>query len=218
MTGSRALWLVLPATGGVFLVLYARSRTFSRRTIGMIAASAIIALVLMLVGFLAVTQDRAAHRGQSLNQTAEQDQRWELWRYSLDRIAERPFTGTGFGKKAPMQAYQKHFGVHYMGHAHNLFLNAAVQMGIGGLAALLVLLSAMVLEFRTLFRYPDFDVRLLGIAGISLVVAFVARSMPEDAFGRGTSLLFWSLVGMTLGYGRSLLAEHRDLSPARSGA
>jgi len=221
MTESRAFWLVLPATGGVFLVLYARSRTLSRRAIGMLAASAIIALVLMPVGYLAVTQNRADHpsfKGRTLSQVVEQDARWKLWRYSLDQIAERPFTGTGFGKKASVQAYQEHFGSRQLSHAHNMFLNAAVQMGIGGLAALLVLLSAMVLEFRTLFRSPDLDVRMLGIAGISLVVALVARNMTEDAFSRGISLLFWSLVGMTLGYGRSLLAEHRDLSPARSGA
>ena len=221
MTASRAFWLVLPATGGIFLVLYARSRTLSRRTIGMLAASAILVLVLMPVGFLAVTQSRVVDpnfKGHTLSQIAEQDQRWEMWRYSLDRIAERPFTGTGFGKKAFVQASEKHFGDRSRSHAHNLFLNAAVQMGIGGLAALLVLLSAMVLEFRTLFRSPDFDVRMLGITGITLVVALVARNLTDDTFGRGISLLFWSLVGMTLGYGRSLLAEHRDYLPARSGA
>ena len=220
MAASRAFWLVLPATGGVFLILYVRSRTLSRRTIGMLAASAILVLALMPVGYLAVNKNRAAQpgfRGQTLSQTAEQDPRWELWRYSLDRIAERPFTGTGFGKVASMRAYQGRFGDRLMGHAHNLFLDAAVQMGIGGLAALLVLLSAIVLEFRALFRYPDFEVRMLGIAGISLVVALVARNLTDDAFGRAISLLFWSLVGMTLGYGRSLLAEHRDYLPTRSG-
>ena len=76
--------------------------------------------------------------------------------------------------------------------------------------ALLVIFVAIAREFTSLYRSPDETCSMLGAAGLAIVVGIVVKSMTDVHLGRSNSLLFWSLIGIILGYGRRLLANAKS--------
>jgi len=142
---------------------------------------------------------------------AKADDRLDIWHFWLERFKERPLTGVGFGRDAPHYAYLSQIPsdrnpVSYA-HAHNLFIDYGLQMGIPGIMALLFLIASISREFWKFFRSGNEELRLIGICGITLVVGVLTKNMTDDFFWRGNSLLFWTLVGISLGYGKSKLRE-----------
>jgi O-antigen ligase len=141
------------------------------------------------------------------------DPRIALWEFSLRQIFAHPLAGTGFGVGSAKSVLAgQHFADPQLWHAHNIFLNYGLQMGIPGMIALLVILVAIAREFSSLYRSPDDTCSMLGAAGLAIVVGITVKSMTDVHLGRGNSLLFWSLIGMILGYGRRLLAIERSRS------
>jgi O-antigen ligase len=141
------------------------------------------------------------------------DPRIALWQFSLRQIWAHPLTGTGFGvgsAKSVLDA--QHFADPQLWHAHNVFLNYGLQMGIPGMIALFAVFVAIAREFTSLYRSRDDTCSMLGAAGLAIVVGIIVKSMTDVHLGRGNSLLFWSLIGMILGYGRRLLAIERSRS------
>lgn len=144
---------------------------------------------------------------------AKADDRLDIWRFWLERLKERPLTGVGFGRDAPHYAYLSQIPadrnpVSYA-HAHNLFIDYGLQMGIPGIMTLLFLIASISREFWKFFRSGNEELRLIGICGITLVVGVLTKNMTDDFFWRGNSLLFWTLVGISLGYGKS---KQREIS------
>jgi O-antigen ligase len=151
--------------------------------------------------------DTSLFSGHILN-TFENSERYDIWRFWLTRVAEKPLTGVGFGRDLPQLAYAdikpKEWHPLMFAHAHNVLLNYALQLGIGGLAALLFLLGALALRFWRLYRSPLEEASLLGICGMTTIIAMLSKNMTDDLFWRGDALLFWALMGMMLGYGHYL--------------
>jgi len=141
------------------------------------------------------------------------DVRLELWQYSADLIAQRPLTGVGFGKRAAQDILEKQFRPG-LDHSHNLFVNYALQMGLPGLAVIVLLFLAVLREFWCLYRSSESDLVLIGIGGIVLVLGVITKNMTDDFFFRESALLFWAIVGIALGYGKRRLRQ----SSASSGS
>lgn len=155
LTSSRGAWLAL--AGGVAVALYLRWRVTavrpSRRRLAdllllgvlvtpvVALASAVVLLVLdaALVGWPGVPSLLS---------------RLLLWRNALGMIADYPFTGSGLGA-TPMvlSSYVLLLHVPFLDHAHSLYLQIAVEQGLPGLAAYLVLVgSSLRLLLRSLSR------------------------------------------------------------------
>ena len=80
---------------------------------------------------------------------------------------------------------------------------------------------AMAREFVFLYQSRDDACCWLGAAGLAIVVGIIVKSMTDVSLGRGNALLFWSLIGIILGYGRRLAAaEHSSMEkvPPKSAA
>jgi len=213
-TLNRMFWLSLGAILLVYAVLWRRDGK-SRRA-GLIAAGAAFALVALL--FVAVAAQRPVDplKAPSANVgaashilgTFENSERFRIWQFWLERVAERPWTGVGFGRDLPHYVHAdlkpKEWAVLMFAHAHNLFFNYVLQLGVGGLAALLLLLGALLREFWHIRRAPAPDAAIVGLCGIALVVTLVSKNMTDDLFWRSDSLLFWALAGCALGYGKRL--------------
>lgn len=94
-------------------------------------------------------------------------------------------------------------------HAHNMFLNAAISMGIPGALALLVLFAWFGYLYLRLLGTNEALLQRIGVAGLLLLVGVVGRNLTNDFFVRDGALLFWALNGALLG-----VACHRQRSRA----
>lgn len=215
-TLNRMFWLSLGATLLIFAVLWKRNATAGRRHTGLLAAGTALALVALL--FVAVAKQRPVDplaaptannaTASHILSTFGNSERFRIWSFWLERIAEKPLTGVGFGRDLPHIVYvdlrPKEWAVLMFAHAHNLFLNYLLQLGIAGLVVLLLLLGALLRAFWRIRGAPAPQAGIVGLCGIALVAGLVSKNLTDDLFWRGDSLLFWALAGMALGYGRRL--------------
>lgn len=204
MTANRMFWLAAIVMVAFFTVLYVvgheRPPLIVKRA-SLLCGASIVVLALL---FGAVLEQRTASfsdEPKSGELSASPDLRPQIWRHAIHEIAQRPFSGVGFGRAAGRQAFRVISPSGFIWHAHNLFLDYMLQMGIGGAVALSVLFLAVGREFWQLYRSGDRTLRLIGIAGLTLLVGTVMKNMTDDLFLRQNALLFWSLVGAALGYG-----------------
>ena len=208
--GNRAFWSAVILSILTFARLYALRAPPSRVKVRVLSLAAIM-VVLATVGLVATVHQRAAtgtpDRESAVGRLPDHmdllsdDARLPLWAHAVTLIEERPLTGGGFGRGAYGKELTEHFANDLLWHGHNLFLNYALQMGIGGVLVLVVLLGALAREFWRLYRADNTTVSLIGLAGIAMLVGFLAKNMTDDFFVRQNSLMFWSVIGLTLGFG-----------------
>lgn len=190
-TDNRAFWPAFVASMMVFFSLLTWRTNTTRRRIQLLFAM----LVLCALGLAAF--DYVVHRKLPL----VADVRIDLWSFVWDRVLQRPWTGEGFGLHSFGYAYPEVLGINAVyWHPHNLVLFYATQMGVFGVAVLIVLFGAIVRNLWGLYRHPDKKVMRLGVAGLAMVTAVLFKNMTDVFFYRENSLLFWSLLGMILGY------------------
>jgi O-antigen ligase len=137
------------------------------------------------------------------------DARLKLWPEVLEHIKERPLTGYGFGRgllREPLRAELKH---PHLWHAHNLFLEAVLQVGIPGLVFLLILLAATLREGWRLARAPDALAAACGIALLGVVGGMLIRNMTDTLWVRHNALAYWAVLGVLLAWGYRAQANQR---------
>jgi O-antigen ligase len=214
---NRAFWIALAVSGIAFTGLRLFRRTSRGKALTLTAIFSVAALGVSAAMLLTVIRSRflAETSSGGLFEFLSRDPRLELWEFSLRQIWMHPLVGTGFGlgsAKSVLDA--QHFEDPQLWHAHNIFLNYGLQMGIPGMIVLLVIFIAIAREFTSLYRSRDDTCSKLGAAGLAIVAGIVVKSMTDIHLGRNNSLLFWALIGMILGYGRRLLAIERSRSSA----
>jgi O-antigen ligase len=193
LTGQRAFWLAFALQLLTALYLL-RARGFVRLPAVRMRAIAAGVVVLSALVIVSATMTRGV--------VTTKDPRVTAWPAIALRIMEHPLTGKGFGRDTMKKAYpdlvSKEFPLFW--HAHNVFLNYGMSMGILGVIALLWLFFALLEEFWALSRADDRVMAMAGICGVLLVAGVVARNLTNDFFQRDLALLFWALAGMLLGY------------------
>lgn len=211
-TLNRMFWLALATSSLVVLGLAWRRQRGQRQgrwlAWATLAGLAIAGLIFGTVATQRVvdplqTQAQPTTTLTHLVDTFTHSERFDIWRYWLGHIAERPWTGVGFGRDLPHLVYEKPpewFDLMFA-HAHNLFINYALQLGIPGAAVLIVLFVALSRQFWLMYRSTDQDISLAGATGLGVLAAMISKNMSDDLFWRTDALLFWALVGMLLGYG-----------------
>ena len=207
---QRAFWLVFAAQALIALYLL-RERGFiaiSATRVRAIGITVIVVAVLAAAG--------AAVKHQSLGWG--QDPRLETWSGVAAQIIDHPLTGKGFGREVMKKAYPELLSQEYTAvwHAHNLFLNYGMSMGIPGMIAILWLFFALLRQFWRLSRADDRIVALAGICGVLLVIGVVARNLTNDFFQRDLALLFWAIAGMFSGYAQHAVTKPIGLRPAQT--
>lgn len=134
--------------------------------------------------------------------------RMMTWIDAAHRWLQQPLLGAGIGVEAVSVGYVSPSGkLHHMTDAHNMFLSIAVQSGLLGVAAIIMLISAVVVRTWPLRLEPG-HVLPLGL-GLAWLNAFVYQGLTgsyEDA--RHLWLLLGLLIAaVRLGSGRSLAAR-----------
>jgi O-antigen ligase len=218
-TGNRAFWPACLLAILTFAALHA-SRARSLRARGTVLAVTLAFVVLAASAFVATVQQRAgAAAGEGGLGLIVDDPRIPLWAHVTTMIERQPLSGGGFGRGVYGKELTGQFGSHILWHGHNLFLNYALQMGIGGVLVLVILLGAIGRAFWRCYRADDPIASLVGAAGVAMLVGVLAKNMTDDFFVRQNALMFWSIVGLSLGYGHRRMGGTTDDVPTRrSGA
>jgi O-antigen ligase len=202
VAGQRAFWLVF-ALQALFALYLLRARGFVAISASRVRAIGVAAVILSVVAMVGATLKR-----DTVGVT--QDPRLTTWPAVAARILEHPLAGKGFGREVMKKAYPDLLSREYpaVWHAHNVFLNYGMSMGLPGMIALVLLFFALLRKFWELSRAEDRTVAMAGICGVLLVVGVVARNLTNDFFQRDLALLFWSIAGMLLGH-----AQHASSAP-----
>ena len=136
--------------------------------------------------------------------------RMEIWQRALLAVADFPLTGIGLGTFRRLAiAYAPFFDVDPVladvGHAHNIFLQTALDMGIPGLVAYVaVLLLVAGMGWSLYKRTTSPTGRLLSAGLLTSLLAFHIFSLT-DAVAPGAKPVFtlWMFVGMIVALGQA---------------
>ncbi|MCC7518458.1 MAG: O-antigen ligase family protein [Verrucomicrobiae bacterium] len=115
--------------------------------------------------------------------------RIEMTRVYPALLAESPFVGVGFGKDTVVKNYWHRI---YQ-HAHNAFVNVALEIGWPGLAFWLAALGAYAARFRRVAQ-ADLSARI----GLAFLAAFCIRNLTDDVWISSNAELFWFQIGLLL--------------------
>ena len=125
--------------------------------------------------------------------------RLEAWHWSVEGIKDFPLTGTGLGtfRRVVKRLFPIRIAPAYdMSHAHNIFLQVALDIGLPGLVAYIAML---LVAFVTGWQVAQQNKKLRPFA-IGLLTGLMALHIfgltDALALGSKTALLFWLDLGI----------------------
>ncbi|RJX33147.1 MAG: hypothetical protein C4525_09505 [Desulfarculus sp.] len=199
-TYNRAAWLALVVETGLCLLFLSRRRL---RTAILLAAACLAALaVLFLAPGARHGEEWSLLLKDPLKTGGTAGDLLSAWRYSLRRLQENPFKGIGLGRHSFSKAYPDFRRTHQplLWHAHNTFVDLALQLGVQGLAAIVLIM--VVLTAALWPRSPpaagEISAAFMAATAV-MVVGFCLRNLFDDFFVDDTGMLFWLLSGLALG-------------------
>ena len=202
-TENRMMWIALAAALACIAFAYRRGgeaflRVPSRKAFA-------LALAAMALGFAASSAYKATRYfpDSSTTESFSFDERPLIWDIAGDLFDQRPWLGHGYGREilgdAVSDGAARRGSPHplILRHGHNVFIDAALQMGVAGLAAFAALFAALFMAFVQASRVKE--AWPLATAGMAMIVAYTAKNLTDDFFYRPNSLVFWACCGMLLG-------------------
>lgn len=210
LTQSRGGWIAALAGLVVLSVLWAltlpKSRTRSVLCLALIGLVAAAILLIFRIGPETIwglwanpPQETAVGTLTTLNF------RKELWPWAVTAISDFPLTGVGLGafRLVAFRLYPLPLSPQFdIGHAHNVFLQTALDVGLPGLAVYLaILLVALVVGWQV--ARSDLGYRAISLGILAGLVAHHVYGLADTlALGSKPGLVFWLLLGL-------LAAAHR---------
>lgn len=126
--------------------------------------------------------------------------RWELYKFVLERMVENPFRMLGFGQRSFVKKYPEFYNKYkgaLLWHAHNTFLNIALQTGVQGLALFCLLIFVLLkYTFERTRAEPAPLPKFYFQATFMMIIALFVRTSTDDYFKDDSALLFWFLSGV----------------------
>jgi O-antigen ligase len=205
MSGNRIVWIALAVTFATasLAAAWRWSRPFARAPIRWAVPAALLLIVLAaaFVDALVLRAQTVYHGRESVAATLENDPRIALWEDVGDRVARRPWTGYGFGRRVLAGPLSTELHNPLLAHAHNIFASQWLQTGLPGLAAFVAFVAALALRYLRFLRSHDDALAFAGMLGLALVAGFLAKNQTDDFLFRSNAKEFWALTALLLGYG-----------------
>lgn len=209
LTFSRAVWLAMVFQLGLCVLVITHHRL--RNSIIVAAAC-----LLILVGLFFAP---GAHHGERWHKLWDQPEAVggtagdlvSVWRFSLDQIDDHPLRGIGLGRHSFSKAFPEFRETHQplLWHAHNMFMDLTLQLGLPGLAAILAIMAVLIATLWPRSPPGRGQVPGLWMAATAIMVAgFCLRNLFDDFFVDDTGLFFWLLGGLAMGARDFTLADH----------
>lgn len=205
---QRAIWPILAIEALLSAFLLARRyRIAPHRRLRLNAAVA-VAILFACGGWFAQGAKVASYGNAA---AIDRDSRVVLWPAVARQIIGHPLSGAGFGREAMKLGYPELIVPDHpqFWHAHNVFLNYGLAMGLAGLVVLMMLFGAIFIRFLRLSTDHESRAAVIGLTGTLLVVALVLRNLTNDFFVRDAALLFWALCGSLFGAGLRDTADRK---------
>jgi O-antigen ligase len=180
-----------------------------------------ILLVLGLPFFPAAMVEVISDAPQSvtLGDTSTLGFRQDVWQQALTAIHDFAYTGVGFGAFRKIMWLFYPIEVEYtddIGHAHNFFMQTALDFGLIGMTALiamwLVIFAQIVLLWSRnkalAFATWPWNTRVLAVSFLgSLIAQLVYSQLDAVAMGAKTNFFFWYLFALILGTANLAVSE-----------
>ena len=200
LTQARGAWLGFSVSLLALLVV-------AGRPLGRIRAALLLVMLLVLVvaGVPVLRQalqiDAASARILS---TVTMEQRLEIWSRAQYAIADFPFTGPG------LDAFQYVMPVMYplfqappgaiVPHAHNEFLQVALDLGLPGLVAWLALyMVTFWMLWQAYWRSTDSLIWALALGNGGALIAHLVYAMTDCAvLDAKPNIVFWMIIGLSV--------------------
>ncbi|MBU1275953.1 MAG: O-antigen ligase family protein [Proteobacteria bacterium] len=204
-TYNRAAWLAILLQTALCLVMLSRRRL---RTVLLVGLAALVVAGLMFTApgsRHGERWDRLVTNPLKTGGTA--GDLLALWNYSYKQIKEDPFRGIGLGRHSFSKAYPEFRRTHQplLWHAHNMFVDLTLQLGVQGLAAIVLIMAVLIWALWP--HSPPIGgqaAQAFGAATAAMVAGFCLRNLFDDFFVDDTGMMFWLLAGLALG-GRELI-------------
>lgn len=130
--------------------------------------------------------------------------RLDIWRMAQQAIADFPLTGLGFNVfRQTLHSVYPIFSIspaYDLGHAHNQFIQVALDIGLPGLVAYvaLLLVSGVMLVQVVRQQPPSFE-RSLALGTLGSLAAHLTFGLADAlALGAKPGIAFWLLLGIGL--------------------
>lgn len=226
--GALALAAGVVATG-VLLLVERRSQAEKRRTRSqarlsvLIPAGVVVACAVVLLATFTAGGVREELAETSADELHDEDSKFGVWRATTHLVADNLWAGVGRGGFEPAFTRVHHSGVKTYSHVENEYLQALVDWGVPGTAALvLVLVWTVILAVRRWDRGPleigalsallaialhntvDFNLEMPGVALAAIAVLAILlpvspRRVPGErrrfhALARGAALALGTAV------------------------
>ncbi len=159
-------------------IKWAPFRRLALTALGIVAVVAVVNLgSVTSAGPVTVVSDRLT----TLSLSSQGDQRLKIWETTPEIIAQHPFFGVGQGN---FPAVSPSFGLADVGgapfdHAHDLFLNVAAELGLVGLALLVVMLFELLNSARRSLANRKSELYPLAVALSASLLGILVNSVTE---------------------------------------
>ena len=205
LSQARGGYLAIGITGLVLMIMIPM-RPRSRWTIGTLAVLGIGGIILIQqIGWRTI-QSEAIGTSLADESTLSIDSlsmREEIWLHAVWAIRDTPLTGMGMNvfRNALYTLYPT-FTVpasYSIGHAHNEYLQAALDLGLPGAVGFLALyIGAVGMLYRPIKAEGTWHLLGLGVLG-GLMAHFLFGFTDAVALGAKPGFLFWWLLAMAFG-------------------
>jgi putative inorganic carbon (HCO3(-)) transporter len=126
--------------------------------------------------------------------------RLEVWRWGAAAVGDFPFTGVGLGafRRVALRLYPLNVPAGYdIAHAHNIFLQVGLDLGLPGVVAYVTLLLVAAQRLWRALVVPR--ARPLAYGCLIALVAFHVYGLGDAlAPGAKPALLFWFILGLAV--------------------
>jgi O-antigen ligase len=198
-TFTRAAWLALLVEILLFIILFAGNRKTVLSVI-------LIGSFLLLFGLAyksVVPSELIVHGSEGTRVAA--------LKLSVEIVKKNPIAGIGYGK----QVFSKYYpDIKDPLHAHNIFLNKAVEMGLVGFLFFVTIMGIVVKKFAGALKMNTDPQRKLYLSGIFVVIlGYLFLNMFDYMYYGWPGQMFWMLLGI----GNALIFSSSLSDPAASG-
>lgn len=222
---SRGAWLGLGVA--IFTVIFALPRKLWQGVLLLGVVSLIGAMLWMSGRLPASLTERIASatqelfvlsdvRGVDINpENYAVIERLAHWQAALNMGRDNVWLGVGFGNyDATYETYRLINWKFSLGHAHNYYLNVLAETGIIGLIAYMgVLISLLIITWRTTRQHPDTLARITAIGLLGSWVYLMTHSMTDNLYVNNVFIHIGVMIGILAIIHHPLIIREKVLIP-----